>query len=230
MTFCNFPPKQKFLGFTTVLIVVFCCFSGYAADNPGERFFNALTCFSNKFIYSGCNEAYRLNESGNLNVPPDALDLFCHGPCLAETQQVLKCVDSMLSTFIFNNKATTADIRGALHDGCSYTSQRDDDKLPTSRKKGWKHLRRIFKSFKSSDDDYYNNYYKYHVHYDDYKKQQQRRGSAATNSSAVEDDDEKGKAFNAACEEFIERLHARWMLESQKSAQQASRDMLDPSA
>ncbi|KAL6146511.1 hypothetical protein ACLB2K_057189 [Fragaria x ananassa] len=106
----------------------------------------------------------------------------------------------------------------------------DDDKLPTSRKKGWKHLRRIFKSFKSSDDDYYNNYYKYHVHYDDYKKQQQRRGSTATNSSAVEDDDEKGKAFNAACEEFIERLHARWKLESQKSAQQASRDMLDPSA
>ncbi|XP_062002206.1 uncharacterized protein LOC133720022 [Rosa rugosa] len=125
MTFFNLPPKHKFLGFTLVLIVVFCCFSGYSADNPGEGFFNALTCFSNKFIYSsGCDKAYRLNESGNLNVPPDALDLFCHGPCLAETQQVLKCVDSMLSTFIFNNKATLPDIRGALHDGCSYTSQR----------------------------------------------------------------------------------------------------------
>ncbi|KAK9919951.1 hypothetical protein M0R45_028523 [Rubus argutus] len=125
LTSFNIPPKHKFLGFTLILIAVSCCYSGCAAeDNLGERFFNALTCFNNKFIYSGCDEAYRLNQSGNLNVPPDAIDLFCHGPCLAETQQVLKCVDSMLSTFIFNNKATLPDIRDALHDGCSYTSRR----------------------------------------------------------------------------------------------------------
>lgn len=60
---------------------------------------------------------------------------------------------------------------------------RSDDKLPTSPKKGWKQLRRIFKSFKNSDD-YYSDYYQYHVHYDDYMKQ--RRSSGATKSPPVE--------------------------------------------
>ena len=75
-------------------------------------------------IYTGCNEAYRLNENGNLNVPRDATDIFCTGPCLAETQLVLKCVDNILSDFTFYNKATVRDIRDVLHAGCSYTSRR----------------------------------------------------------------------------------------------------------
>ncbi|XP_020421799.1 uncharacterized protein LOC18772884 isoform X1 [Prunus persica] len=115
----------KFLCFTLALIAVSCCYSaGYAEENPAQTFVTALACFNNKFIYAGCDEAYRLNESGNFNVPPEATDLFCHGPCLAETQQVLNCVDHMLSGFVFNNRATLPDIRGALRAGCSYTSQR----------------------------------------------------------------------------------------------------------
>ncbi|CAL9003277.1 unnamed protein product [Prunus brigantina] len=118
-------PTYKFLCFTLALIAVSCCYSaGYAEENPAQTFVTALACFKNKFIYAGCDEAYRLNESGNFNVPPKATDLFCHGPCRAETQQVLNCVDHMLSGFVFNNRATLPDIRGALRAGCSYTSQR----------------------------------------------------------------------------------------------------------
>ncbi|KAF3454596.1 hypothetical protein FNV43_RR05044 [Rhamnella rubrinervis] len=76
-------------------------------------------------IYSGCDEAYRLNEEGNINVPPEAINLFCSGPCLTETELVLKCVDNIFSNFLFYNKATVHDIRGALRIGCSSTAQRD---------------------------------------------------------------------------------------------------------
>lgn len=75
-------------------------------------------------IYSGCDEAYRLNEEGNINVPPEAINLFCSGPCLTETELVLKCVDNIFSNFLFYNKATVHDIRGALRSGCSSTAQR----------------------------------------------------------------------------------------------------------
>lgn len=75
-------------------------------------------------IYAGCDEAYRLNEDGNINVPAEGLNLFCSGPCLTETELVLNCIDTMFSNFIFYNKATVHDIRGALRNGCSYTGQR----------------------------------------------------------------------------------------------------------
>ncbi|KAG6646731.1 hypothetical protein CIPAW_07G028300 [Carya illinoinensis] len=75
-------------------------------------------------IYIGCNEAYRLNPSGNIDVPPVAADLFCNGPCLAETQEVLNCIDKLFSNFMFHNKATIPSVRYALDAGCSYTSQR----------------------------------------------------------------------------------------------------------
>lgn len=75
-------------------------------------------------LYSGCDEAYRLNPSGNINVPSGATDLFCNGPCLAETQLVLNCIDNLLSNFIFYNKATMPEVRYALNAGCSYTPQR----------------------------------------------------------------------------------------------------------
>lgn len=74
-------------------------------------------------IYAGCNEAYRLNESGEFNVPPEATNLFCHGPCFEETQQVLNCVDRMFSNFVFGNRATLPELRSALRAGCSYTNQ-----------------------------------------------------------------------------------------------------------
>jgi hypothetical protein len=59
-------------------------------------------------IYSGCDEAYRLTQSGNLNVPPEATELFC----------------DVISDFLFYNKATVRDITYALSAGCSSTRQR----------------------------------------------------------------------------------------------------------
>uniref|UniRef100_A0A803PW99 DUF7731 domain-containing protein n=1 Tax=Cannabis sativa TaxID=3483 RepID=A0A803PW99_CANSA len=70
-------------------------------------------------IYGGCDKTYRLNEGGKLNVPPQAVELFCNGPCLAETELVLNCVDNIFSNFLFYNKATIGDIRGALNVGCT---------------------------------------------------------------------------------------------------------------
>ncbi|KAF3967030.1 hypothetical protein CMV_008923 [Castanea mollissima] len=120
----SFLPKQKCFILTLFFIAIFCCFSGYADDNPVQMTAQALFCFNDKLIYSGCGEAYRLNPSGNINVPPEAADLFCNGPCLFETQQVLNCVNSLLSNFLFYNKATIPDVRYALNAGCSNTNQR----------------------------------------------------------------------------------------------------------
>lgn len=64
-------------------------------------------------IYSGCDEAYRLTQSGNLNVPPEATELFCNGPCLAETRLALSCINDVISDFLFYNKATVRDINYA---------------------------------------------------------------------------------------------------------------------
>lgn len=75
-------------------------------------------------IYSGCDEEYRLNESGDLHVPCEATNRFCYGPCLSETRKMLKCIDKLASGFIFLNKATTETIRNTLYSGCSYTPQR----------------------------------------------------------------------------------------------------------
>lgn len=80
-------------------------------------------CFSQIYT-AGCDKEYRLNESGNINVPPGAADLFCNGPCFGETQLMLDCVEKLLSNFNFHNKASVKDIRKALNSGCSYTSQR----------------------------------------------------------------------------------------------------------
>ncbi|XP_041016673.1 uncharacterized protein LOC121259227 [Juglans microcarpa x Juglans regia] len=123
MAFSVFP-KQKCFILSLISIAIFCCSSGYAQDNPGQEVANALMCFNNKLIYIGCNEAYRLNPSGNIDVPPVAADLFCNGPCLAETQEVLNCIDELFSNFMFHNKATIPSVRYALNAGCSHTSQR----------------------------------------------------------------------------------------------------------
>ncbi|KAJ1425510.1 hypothetical protein SESBI_10855, partial [Sesbania bispinosa] len=80
-------------------------------------------------IYVGCDEAYRLNPSGNINVPPEATDFFCSGPCLTETQLMLDCIDNILSNFIFYNKATVQQMRYALNAGCSYSRQRGQDTI-----------------------------------------------------------------------------------------------------
>ncbi|XP_021899010.1 uncharacterized protein LOC110815496 [Carica papaya] len=118
----NLIPFVFALTFTTI----FCSqpLSGYSEDVPGERIAKALFCFDNHFIYSECEKEYRLNESGNLNVPFAANNIFCNGPCLVETQLVLNCVDNILSNFLFYNKATVRDLRNTVRAGCSFTSRR----------------------------------------------------------------------------------------------------------
>ncbi|KAJ6928610.1 hypothetical protein NC652_012672 [Populus alba x Populus x berolinensis] len=117
-------PKLKFLVFTLIFMARLCCYTGYAQVVPGQTVAKALLCLNNKIIYSGCDEAYRLTQSGNLNVPPEATDLFCNGPCLAETRSALSCINDVISDFIFYNKASVRDITYALSAGCSSTSQR----------------------------------------------------------------------------------------------------------
>ncbi|KAL9248187.1 hypothetical protein vseg_021539 [Gypsophila vaccaria] len=106
-----------------LLVSAICCNSGYA-QNPGQIVAKALTCFNANNIYKRCNAAYRLTQSGYINVPQAATDQFCYGPCLAETHLVLDCVDHTLSTFVFYNKATINDIKSTLQAACGHTSER----------------------------------------------------------------------------------------------------------
>ncbi|TKY52295.1 hypothetical protein E2542_SST23815 [Spatholobus suberectus] len=118
----------------SILIILsisrFCLYSEAAeGDLQGQSMVKALSCFDNKLIYVGCDEAYRLNPSGNINIPPEITDFFCSGPCLAETQLVLNCIDNILSNFIFYNKVTVQQMRYALNAGCSYSRQRGNFNL-----------------------------------------------------------------------------------------------------
>ncbi|RZB87307.1 hypothetical protein D0Y65_027105 [Glycine soja] len=118
--------KGNFSILVILSISLFCFYSEAAeGDLQGQNMLKALSCFDNKLIYVGCDEAYRLNPSGNINIPPVATDFFCSGPCLTETQLVLNCIDNILSNFIFYNKATLQQMRYALNAGCSYSRQRE---------------------------------------------------------------------------------------------------------
>ncbi|KAF8015582.1 hypothetical protein BT93_H1180 [Corymbia citriodora subsp. variegata] len=86
----------------------------------------ALLCFNDKYVYQSCDEAYRLDHSGDLHVPPEYTDEFCNGPCLSETNLVLQCIDGVLSHYIFDNHATINDIEETIHAGCSYGPERGD--------------------------------------------------------------------------------------------------------
>lgn len=98
--------------------------TGPVGDDPAQIVAKAVLCFDDKFIYSTCEESYRLTQSGNLNVPPDYTDVYCNGPCLQETYLVLNCIEGILTHFVFYNKATIQDIRDTLQAGCSHTSER----------------------------------------------------------------------------------------------------------
>ncbi|RDX91574.1 hypothetical protein CR513_26422 [Mucuna pruriens] len=122
--------KGNFTILIILLISMFCLYSEAAeGDLQGQSMAKALSCFDNKLIYVGCDEAYRLNPSGNINIPPEAIDFFCSGPCLTETQLVLNCIDNILSNFIFYNKGTVQQMRYALNAGCSYSRQRGNFNL-----------------------------------------------------------------------------------------------------
>lgn len=77
-------------------------------------------------IYSGCQGSFRLGPQGTLAVPPGSADAFCGGPCLAETELVLACVDDVMANFRFYNGASAADVRFALDRGCGRSGLRGD--------------------------------------------------------------------------------------------------------
>lgn len=69
-------------------------------------------------IYSSCDEAHRLTQSGELNVPPEYADEYCEGPCLSETKHVLDCMGGILKGFVFYNRATLNNLRDTIESGC----------------------------------------------------------------------------------------------------------------
>ncbi|CAL9133554.1 unnamed protein product [Musa acuminata var. zebrina] len=86
----------------------------------------AMQCFVDHHIYVGCQESYRLNGGGRVDVPTGAADVFCDGPCLVETKLALDCVERTLHGFIFLNGASVMDVRFALDVGCGHTSRRGE--------------------------------------------------------------------------------------------------------
>nr|CAB3496168.1 unnamed protein product [Digitaria exilis] len=86
----------------------------------------SLQCFEDGQVYSCCEGAYRLNPSGILAVPAAAVDYYCGGACVVETEDVLNCVAAALDGFAFYNGASVEDVRYALRRGCSHTVGRGD--------------------------------------------------------------------------------------------------------
>ncbi|XP_011020476.1 PREDICTED: uncharacterized protein LOC105122837 isoform X3 [Populus euphratica] len=98
--------------------------TGIVDADPAEIVAKALLCFSDKYIYSSCEVAYRLTEIGKLNVPPEYADSYCGGPCLTETHLVLSCIENIMKHFVFYNKATIQDVRDTIKAGCGYGPER----------------------------------------------------------------------------------------------------------
>ncbi|KAL8105407.1 uncharacterized protein LOC141678693 [Apium graveolens] len=117
------------------------------AADPVEVVSKALLCFNNNYVYSSCEESYRLTESGNINVPPEYTDQYCRGSCFSETNLVLNCIDDILSHFLFYNRASVWDVRATIKAGCSYGPKRGNFNVAehiqareNSGDKGSKHL------------------------------------------------------------------------------------------
>ncbi|KAK3151387.1 hypothetical protein QOZ80_3AG0245200 [Eleusine coracana subsp. coracana] len=86
----------------------------------------SLQCFEDGQVYSCCEGAYRLGPLGVIPVPSFAVDYYCGGACVVETEDVLNCVASALDGFTFYNGASVEDVRYALRRGCSHTLRRAD--------------------------------------------------------------------------------------------------------
>ncbi|GAB2210150.1 hypothetical protein Drorol1_Dr00015409 [Drosera rotundifolia] len=95
-----------------------------ARKDPAQIVVEALHCFSDGYVYRSCEESYRLTVQGDVHVPSYYIDQFCTGPCLAETNVVLNCIDEIMSNFEFYNMATIQDVRDTITAGCSYGSKR----------------------------------------------------------------------------------------------------------
>ncbi|GMI70283.1 hypothetical protein HRI_000697600 [Hibiscus trionum] len=128
-----FTIKSWVLAVTVVCMSTFWFHSGKAdetgtgtvvGDDPAQIVAKALLCFNNKYIYSSCEESYRLRASGNLDVPLEYTNEYCAGPCLSETHLVLNCIENIMEHFVFYNKATIRDIKDTIQAGCGYGPER----------------------------------------------------------------------------------------------------------
>ncbi|CAI9779736.1 unnamed protein product [Fraxinus pennsylvanica] len=99
---------------------------GTINTNPANIVDKALECFHDKYIYSHCDEAYRLSQSGEINVPPEYTEHYCKGPCLTETYHVLDCIEGIVKHYVFYNKATLSAVKKTIKTGCSYGPKRGD--------------------------------------------------------------------------------------------------------
>ncbi|XP_044444388.1 uncharacterized protein [Triticum aestivum] len=68
-------------------------------------------------VYGCCGGALRLDPSGVIGVPLGAVDYYCGGACVMETEDVLNCVASALDGFSFRNGASVEGARYALRTG-----------------------------------------------------------------------------------------------------------------
>ncbi|KAL6626503.1 hypothetical protein ACP70R_030229 [Stipagrostis hirtigluma subsp. patula] len=101
-------------------------FHGVVKRDPSDIVARALFCFNDPYIYSRCQGSLRLGPEGALHVQPASAEAFCGGPCLAETELVLRCVDGIMGNFRFYNGASVGDVRFALDRGCGYSGLRGD--------------------------------------------------------------------------------------------------------
>ncbi|KAG9459597.1 hypothetical protein H6P81_004105 [Aristolochia fimbriata] len=116
----SFTVKVWFFAVVVMSVVTLC----HSQQIPSQIVTRALYCLNNRLIYRSCQEDYRLSADGSINVPPQAVDAYCTGPCIDETRLVLNCVDGIISNFIFDNGATTRAVRSTIIAACSDSSQR----------------------------------------------------------------------------------------------------------
>ncbi|KAE8781002.1 hypothetical protein D1007_45809 [Hordeum vulgare] len=102
------------------------CNQDVAPIEPLPASARSLQCFEDGQVYGCCEGAYRLDPSGIIGVPLGAVDYYCGGACVVETEDVLNCVASALDGFRFHNGASVEDARYALRRGCSHTIKRGD--------------------------------------------------------------------------------------------------------
>ncbi|XP_020108455.1 uncharacterized protein LOC109724151 [Ananas comosus] len=106
-------------------VVVFCFSSSFCNSDPMDIIHGrALSCFDYRPVYSRCNDSFRLNEQGSVNIPQEGIDEYCEGPCFEETHLVLTCVGDVHNSFRFSNGASVKDVKSALIRRCGHTPKR----------------------------------------------------------------------------------------------------------
>ncbi|KAK8916953.1 hypothetical protein KSP39_PZI023243 [Platanthera zijinensis] len=112
----------------TLLILVVISISTGCTSEPDavDILTKARACFDDPYVYISCQNSYRLRELGSIDIPADAVDEYCGGPCLKETKLVLMCLHNTFDNFRFYNGRTLRDVGYALDRGCSLGMDRGD--------------------------------------------------------------------------------------------------------